>query len=82
MKTKFTILIAAGLLIAGATQAQNTVAFNDGRDFHNVRHEMVRDHVNIIRDRHEIRNDRRNMRFDRHEIRHDRRVIHRIHRHK
>jgi hypothetical protein len=41
MNTKFTILIAAGLLFAGMTQAQGTVA----SDFNNKpRHEVVARH--------------------------------------
>jgi hypothetical protein len=93
MNTKFTILIAAGLLFAGVTQAQN-LAFNN-KDIRNDRHEMVRDHRQMMLDRHqtvrdhqEVRKDRHEVRHDRHELRHDRRVIrhhHKVvrhHRHK
>ena len=82
MKTKFTILIAAGLLFAGATQAQ-TVAMNRGMDFRNDRHEMVRDHQAVIDDRHEVRKDHADLMHDHRNIhkghkvlRHDRKVIH------
>ena len=44
MNTKFTILVAAGLLFAGISQAQGTVAA-EKVDFSNPpRHAVVRDH--------------------------------------
>jgi hypothetical protein len=58
MKSKFTILLAVGLIFAAATtQAQ-------GPDFHDRR--------DIRIDRREIRNDRRDVRFDRRDVRFDR----------
>ncbi|MBN9386126.1 MAG: hypothetical protein J0H74_35540 [Chitinophagaceae bacterium] len=76
MNTKFTILVAAGLLIAGVSQAQGTIASNV--DFNNPRHAMASEHRAILNDRHEIRSDRREIRNDRREIKRDR---HRIHHH-
>lgn len=65
MKTKFTIMLAAGLILAATTtQAQGT--FNhDGRG---VRY----DRMEIRNDRRDIRFDRRDIRFD---LRHDRRCF-------
>jgi hypothetical protein len=42
MNTKFTILVAAGLLFAGVSQAQGTVASDFSKPHHEVvvRHEM------------------------------------------
>jgi len=75
MNTKFTILIAAGLLFAGVSQAQNAVAYNK-MDIRNPRHEMVRDHKAIMNDHKEIRNDRKEIRKDRKQVH-----KHKAHRH-
>jgi hypothetical protein len=68
MKTKFTIMLAAGLILAATTtQAQGT--FNhDGRG---VRY----DRTEIRNVRRDIRNDRRDIRFDRRDPRFDRRCF-------
>jgi hypothetical protein len=58
MKTKFTILLAVGLIFAAATTQAQGPAFHDRRD--------------IRLDRREIRNDRRDIRFDRRDARFDR----------
>jgi len=72
MKTKFTIMLAAGLILAATTtQAQGT--FNhDGRGVRYDRAEIRNDRRDIRFDRHDIRNDRRDIRFD---LRHDRRCF-------
>jgi len=79
MNTKFTILVAAGLLIAGVSQAQGTVAVNK-MDFSNPRHAMVREHREILGDRHEIRKDRREIRRDKHQMKHHRKQMRHHHR--
>lgn len=66
MKTKFTILIAVGLLFAATTtQAQGT-DFHERRDARFAR-------ADIRHDRRDIRMDRRDIRFDHRDIRFDRR---------
>ena len=72
MKTKFTIMLATGLILAATTtQAQGT--FNhDGRGVRYDRMEVRNDHRDIRFDRHDIRVDRRDIRFDQ---RHDRRCF-------
>lgn len=57
MNTKFTILVAAALLIGGVSQAQRTVAANDIA-FHNPRHAVVREHREIRKHHKEIRRDK------------------------
>lgn len=74
MNTKFTILVAAGLLIAGISQAQGTAAPHK-MDFSNPRHTIVREHRAMLNHRHEIRSDRHEIRKDRREIRRDRHQI-------
>ena len=56
MNTKFTILVAAGLLFAGITQAQGTVAAEKA-DFKNPpRHAVVRDnHAKMHQPKHQVR---------------------------
>ena len=79
MNTRFTILVAAGLLFAGVSQAQNAVAVNRV-DFNNPRHAvMVREHREILNDRHEIRKDRHEIREDKRQIKHNRHKIHHHH---
>ena len=68
MKTKFTIILAAGLILAAATtQAQGT--FN--HDARGVRYDRIENR----NDRRDIRNDRRDIRFDRRDLRFDRRCF-------
>lgn len=77
MNTKFTILVAAGLLIAGVSQAQGTVAANDVA-FNNPRHTVVmRNHKEreLMNFRHEIRKDRKEIGRDRHKIQHHRKQM-------
>jgi hypothetical protein len=79
MNTRFTILVAAGLLFAGVSQAQNAVAVNRV-DFNDPRHAvMVREHREILNDRHEIRKDRHEIRKDKREIKHNRHKVHHHH---
>jgi len=72
MNTKFTILIAAGLLFAGVSQAQNAVAMNK-IDFNNPRHEIRQDH-------HEIRKDKREIKHNHHRIHRHHKVVKHHHR--
>jgi len=60
MNTKFTILVAAALLIGGVSQAQSAVASNDIA-FHNPRHAVVREHREIRKDKHRIHHHRKQM---------------------
>ena len=65
MNTKFTILVAAGLLIAGVTQAQGTsVASEIGKP----RHEMVV--------RHEIKKQPRHKVHRHHKVKHHHKKMH------
>ena len=70
MNTKFTILVAAGLLFAGITQAQGTVAADKG-DFNNPRHAVV------------VREHKAKMHQPKHQVRHKKHVKHhhKMHRH-
>jgi hypothetical protein len=73
MNTKFTILVAAGLLFAGVSQAQNAVAMNKA-DFNHPRHE-------IRQERHEVRKDRKAIKHNRHKkIHHHHKVVKHHHR--
>ncbi len=65
MNTKFTIMIAAGLLLSVATQAQGRGSF-EPRD---TRH----DKMEIRHDQQDLRHDRRDLSVDRHDLRVDRR---------
>ena len=64
MSTKFTILIAAGLFFAVATQAQGRGNFD--------RRDAYHDRMDIRHDRMDMRHDRRDIRYDRREIARDR----------
>jgi len=65
MYTKFTILVAAGLLFAGMTQAQGTVAsaFNN-----KPRHEVVA--------RHEVKQEKRHKMSRHHKVKHHHKKMH------
>ena len=74
MNTKFTILVAAALLIGGVSQAQSTVAANDVA-FNNPRHAVVREHREIKNDRREIRKDKHRIHHHRKQMRHHHRMM-------
>ena len=61
MNTKFTILIAAGLLFAGVTQAQGTAASEFNNKPHHemvARHEMKKNHHKM---HHKVKHHHRKM---------------------
>jgi len=62
MNTKFTILIAAGLLFAGVTQAQGTAASEFSKPRHEVvaRHEVKKSHHKMNR-HHKVKHHHRKM---------------------
>jgi hypothetical protein len=74
MKAKFVLLMAAGLFLATASQAQFHQPYKDSRDGNLDRQEMTYE-------RNEISGSHREMRKDRHELRHDRRKFNKAKRH-
>ena len=65
MKTKFTILLAVGLIFAAATTQAQGPAFHDRRDIRSDQRENRNDRREIRNDRRDVRNDHRDVRFDR-----------------
>ena len=74
MKAKFVLLMAAGLFLATASQAQFHQRYKDSREVNRDRHEMTYE-------RNKISGSHREMRKDRHELRHDRRKFNKAKRH-
>jgi len=69
MNTKFTILVAAGLLFAGITQAQGSVAA-DKADFRNPpRHAVVREHK-PRQVKHKVHHHKKHMKHRHHRMTH------------
>ena len=74
MKAKFVLLMAAGLFLATASQAQFHGTYKDNRDVNRDRHEMTYE-------RNKVSRDHREMRMDKHDLRHDRRQFNKTKRH-
>ena len=72
MNTRFTILLAAGLLFAGITQAQGTVAA-DKVDFNNPHHAVVRDHkAKMHQPKHQVKHHKKHVKHHHKTHRHHR----------
>jgi hypothetical protein len=80
MKTKFVLLVAAGLFLASASQAQFPGSYKDSREVNRDRHEMTY-RKNMDKDHRELRKDRRDIRYDRRQLKKDRRLGHHHHHH-
>ena len=64
MNTKFTFLLAAGLLLGAATtQAQGR--YGNDRDIRHDRVDIRHDRMDVRQDRRDLVRDRRDLRFDR-----------------
>lgn len=82
MKAKFVLLIAAGLFLATASQAQFPGSYKDSRDGNRDRQEMTHNPNGVSGNYRELRSDKRELRNDRRELKkHRRHHRHHGHRH-
>ena len=81
MKAKFVFLMAAGLLLAAASQAQFPGSYKDGRDVQRESHGMTYERNKALRHHREMRMDKRDLRHDRKQFNKAKRHHHRHHRH-